>query len=293
MANKLTSNSIHETFELLSKTSIDPLLLQFLTSIKNELEDKDKKINELECEVKYLSKKVNEIERYSSKDCIIIKNLPNKGNLLQDILYFFNDVMGVEVYAQDLKAFHPLGKPGEGKTPNVIVKFIYFGLKDRIWARKYMLKNTKKPHNGYPIYLFERLTKSDADLLNYANNLGLKTTTYNSTPQLLVKTGSGVRFHNIVDVKDVDELFASGKAIPKKQSELATASRVKRVRELSTPKRDENLLNKLKSLRNNPDELKEFIDGLQDGSPPTSKLYDNDGSKIDTILNLNDKPVSK
>ena len=50
------------------------------------------------------------MERYSSKYCVILQNLPlSSGNLTQDVLAFFNDVMGVEVNSYDLKACYPLG----------------------------------------------------------------------------------------------------------------------------------------------------------------------------------------
>ena len=49
---------------------------------------------------------------------------------------FFNVVMGVEVNSYDLKACHPLGPVSQNQKCGVIVKFVYFDIKNRIMAGK-------------------------------------------------------------------------------------------------------------------------------------------------------------
>ena len=78
-----------------------------------------------------------------------------------------------------------------------------------------------------PIFIRERLTKADSDLLDCATGLGYKTTSYNSVPQNLIKTENDGRTHKIVNTCDVDEIFASGKATkvsnkPEKRNVLKT-----------------------------------------------------------------------
>ena len=58
------------------ESSIDPKLFEFLSELVTNLKEKDQFITTLKQEVWCLNKKVNELERYSSKDCIIIQNLP-------------------------------------------------------------------------------------------------------------------------------------------------------------------------------------------------------------------------
>ena len=53
--------------------------------------------------------------------------------------------------------------------------------------------------------MYERLTKQDGDLLDYARGLGMRTTSKNSQPQVLIKTKNGVRPHNLLNEKDADE----------------------------------------------------------------------------------------
>ena len=58
------------------ESSLDPKLFEFLSELVSNINEKDQVITTLQKEVCYLNKKVNELERYSSKDCIIIQNLP-------------------------------------------------------------------------------------------------------------------------------------------------------------------------------------------------------------------------
>ena len=89
-------------------------------------------IDGLQNRVHFLENKVNEMERYSSKDCVILQNLPlRSGNLTQDVLAFFDEVMGVEVNSYNLKAYHPLGRVSQNQKFVVIMKFVYFDIKKK------------------------------------------------------------------------------------------------------------------------------------------------------------------
>ena len=58
-----------------------------------------------------------------------------------------------KVRAEDIKAIHFLGKPGESA---IIVKFLYFAKKNFIWRQR-VLKDYKNPANNKPYFLAERL----------------------------------------------------------------------------------------------------------------------------------------
>ena len=58
------------------ESSLDPKIFEFLSELVSNIKEKDHVITTLQKEVCYLNKKVNELERYSSKDCIIIQKLP-------------------------------------------------------------------------------------------------------------------------------------------------------------------------------------------------------------------------
>ena len=158
--------------------------------------------------------KVNDIERYSSKNYIIINNLPlvHGTDYWEDVLTFFANYLNIKVERDSIVACHPLGPiHNPSQPPAFIVKFVYFDVKDRICGRKHFLRNQLNPTNAKPIFLNERLTKRDADLKDYLKGLGLKTSTYKCAPQVFIeKHGSKPKPHNIVDMEDVDSLLAQG-----------------------------------------------------------------------------------
>ena len=48
-----------------------------------------------------------------------------------------------------------------------------------------------EPDLKKPVLMNERLTKQDSDLFDYARGLGMRTTSKNSQPQVLIKTKDG------------------------------------------------------------------------------------------------------
>ena len=91
--------------------------------------------------------------------------------------------MGVEVNSYNLRACHPLGPVGQNQCV-VIVKFVHFDMKNGIFGRKKLLKDFLHPVNKQPVYITERLTQRDSDLLGYSRGLGMNTVIYNCAPQL-------------------------------------------------------------------------------------------------------------
>ena len=85
-------------YERKDTENIDPKLKDLLQGLIENVNTKDDIIDGLQNRVHFLENKVNEMERYSSKDCVILQNLPlSSGYFTQDVLAFLNDVMGVEV----------------------------------------------------------------------------------------------------------------------------------------------------------------------------------------------------
>ena len=173
--------------------------------------------------MQFIENKVNEMERYSSKDCVILQNLPfNSGNFTQNVLAFFNEVMGVEVNSYDLKACHPLSPARQNQKCVVIEKFVYFDIKNRIYGRKKLLKDFLHPVNKQPVYKAERLTQRDSELLDYSRGLRIYTVTYNCAPQVfLSKADGGFQRHNLVDIKDADQIFKNKNPMMARQANNA------------------------------------------------------------------------
>ena len=119
----------------------------------------------------YLRSKINEVERCSSKDTLIFRNLQfvSNVNVTTDEVNFINEVFHVDYCEADLVAFHELGKLGDPREPPAIIaKFIYFNQKSCIWGRKKLLGEYKNQLNNRSVFIYGRLIKTDKGLLDYA-----------------------------------------------------------------------------------------------------------------------------
>ena len=194
---------------ILGSQHLEDNVKQVLAQLVRDNDVKTQQIAKLESDVRHLNIKVNELERYQSKDCLIFRNLPigSNGSILEDTLAFIRDIMYVDIQACDLKACHALGPVVTDKPPAIIAKFVYFDQKERIWSRKRFLKNFVNPNNNSPVYIHERLSKSDKALKELAETNGMYVTTNNSAPVLHIQQDNGtVRPHVINSEQDVMEL---------------------------------------------------------------------------------------
>ena len=128
--------SREETLNLVEDKHCRNLLAELFRS----LELKTNKIRCLEDKVEVLETQVAEQEKYSSKDCIIIENMPiHRSNdpLSHQVCPFLQTHMDHQTTPASFKACHFLGKwKNDRFPPAIIVKFIYFGEKDSIYSRK-------------------------------------------------------------------------------------------------------------------------------------------------------------
>ena len=136
------------------------------------------------------------------------------------------------------------------------------------------------------------------------HRLGQKTATNNCVSQILIKTQTGIRKHNVVDAPDADEILESGKAALMKESKKLPASTHSYSNDTTkTPNAIENrpdsakltfdvgVTTQLKMLRDqsDPGKLKQYIDMLVGDSPPTktsNKGQENETSSSGTPLTM-------
>ena len=110
------------------------LLTKDLLSKTETIKKQKAQISELRNEVTDLKERISEQEKCSSKDTIIINNLPllQDADLVSSVLYFFKTFMDIQLLQEDLKACHVLGKCSDiNKPPPVVVNFVYFHQKKR------------------------------------------------------------------------------------------------------------------------------------------------------------------
>ena len=104
---------LHES-EGLDETSKE--ILKFLIT---ENAARNERIAQLESEVTQIKIKVNQPERYQSKDCLIFRNLPfsTSGTYLSDVICLIQNVLNVNIEPSDIKACHPLGRGSPFNPP--------------------------------------------------------------------------------------------------------------------------------------------------------------------------------
>ena len=83
--------------------------------------------------VEDLEKRVQEQDRYSSKDSLIFYKVAIVKNvgLEEGMCPFLFDYLNIRAYTEDFKACHPLGKPKGIYPAPIRIKFVYFKMKNR------------------------------------------------------------------------------------------------------------------------------------------------------------------
>ena len=172
-----------------SNDTLDKNIKEVLLHLNQESDTKNQQMAVLEAKLRNLNIKVNELQRYQSKDCLVFRNVPIGGNgsLIEDVVAIIRDFMMVDICAADMKACHALGPVSFQRPSSIIVKFISCDQKERIWSRKRFLKHHLNPNNQQPVFIHERLSKYDRDLKEYAETQGLLGTTNKSAPILHIQ----------------------------------------------------------------------------------------------------------
>ena len=264
--------------ELLKQVE-DPATKELMKRLLEKLDERDDRIKHLENEMTDLSKRVNQLERYSSKDCVVITNFPIQAqeSLVSDVISFFAKYLRVTISPHAIKACHFLGKlMGVAKPPPVIVKFVYFHDKDAVYAARKMLKGQKNPVNGKSIFIYERLPKHDLEIKQLADSKDMIVSTHNCQVAVLTKGVDGsTRYYNVNT---------------KAQVENAEAWAIKRTareppRPFFTPKQQHGtevhkILKRLREKETDPALISEINDVIEKVSPLAKKavLFPGDGS---------------
>lgn len=203
----LTTTEMQTLLEQASSES--PSTGKLLKYLCDQLDEKEGRVVMLENRVFDLEMRMTEVERYSSKDCVIIENLPYDLNvdLAMQATDFLNTKLKMQLSPQGLKACHFLSNPTiPGKPAAVILKFIYFSDKDLVWRKKKLLSGMVNKSNNKPVWIHERLPKVDREVQKHANDHNLVTITENCAVKILVPDSSGEnRSIEVRSKKEVDD----------------------------------------------------------------------------------------
>ena len=139
--------------------------------------------------------------------------------MFSDVINFFKTSLQTEVSLSDNVACNFLGKfelPFRSNCEICALLEKRSGMGTKKWLREYLKTVNKKP-----VFLYERLTKQDGDLLNYASGLGMRTTSKNSKfingkySKSLIQSFKEFcsinikRFSSHIDVEKLNEFFVN------------------------------------------------------------------------------------
>ena len=135
-------------------------LKQILTELVTNLRKKDEQITYPENKVAGLESRVDECETYSSKQYLIMENLPITNDINGNVPHFSHQVcdflkqhVNYETHPSNYRACHPL-KPwkNEAYSPATFVKVMYVSEKNEIYGQKSWLARSLNPNNGEPMF---------------------------------------------------------------------------------------------------------------------------------------------
>ena len=107
---------------------------------KDDLAAKDKEIQELKQTISELDRKIDDLEQHGRRDSLRISGIPeNEEHDDTDaaILQICEAIkVDPPVQRTDIAVSHRLGRPTEGKTRQVIVKFATRNVRERVYSAK-------------------------------------------------------------------------------------------------------------------------------------------------------------
>ena len=245
--------NIETALNSIENTNLKSVILHLL----DNLAKKDEKIIHLSNRITDLEGRVTELEKYSSKDCIIFNNLPIQKSsipLQQQVCQFLKDYLNFNTSPESFKACHVLGPWNNDRfPPSVIVKFVYFAEKNEIYGRKSWLANKQNHLNGKTIYMNERLPPNQLAIKKYADEKGLVTTSLNCNIKVFTKNGDKFQPVIVNSLRAVDDIQPTAvRRATNKQTQPKPSYG-------GTPKPDSQLAQNGKRMRSSPGENNNVI----------------------------------
>ena len=162
---------------------------------------------ELKSRVTKLEQAVDEAEQYSRRNCIRISKIPERPDEDTDELVMsLAQSLNVRMSPSDIDRSHRIGRPGSKPHRDIIVKFVSYRARERLFINRKQLKDTE--FSG--VYLNEDLTRLRSKLLFEARKqvkaakqklLGA----WSSNGKLLVKDLTG-SIHKLSSVADLNSI---------------------------------------------------------------------------------------
>lgn len=141
--------------------------------------ERNAEIVELKQELKDTKRQLNEIEQYSRRNCINISGIPEKkGEDTDKMVLEVCRIAGAKVEECDIDLSHRIGKPTEGKTRRIIVRFAKVSKRNDMYAARRKLREARATPGGVitepalkNIFISENLTRENEYLMFKARRL--------------------------------------------------------------------------------------------------------------------------
>lgn len=111
-----------------------------ITKLQESLDERDKRIGKLECQ---LTKKTDELEQYQRRQCLRIFGVKEEvGEDTDKIAIDVAEKIGVKLELADIDRSHRVGIRREDKARPVIIKFTSYRKRSEVFRNKRLLKQT-------------------------------------------------------------------------------------------------------------------------------------------------------
>ena len=169
LAHSIQDHQIKDKKQLIDLTESVFFLSDKFKEYEEDRAMKDKIIEDLKSEVDSLSTKIekpekirDQQEQYSRMNCLRVHGIAEEKEKITDevIINTLHEKLDQDITLRDLERTHQIGEPKKtrGKTPPIIVKFVQYNDRNRVFRNKNKLK-------GQKISITESLTKIRIDKL--------------------------------------------------------------------------------------------------------------------------------
>ncbi len=140
------------------------------SAVKNLLSDVDMLKKQMKAKddlIMTLNKRVEHLEAYSRRNAIRITNIPTaetRGNDPDWMVNFASKHMGVNLNIHEIGRMHRTGPLTPGKPRDILVKFIGYYSRAKIFSKKTFLTSHDNPERRPGVYINEHLTQQRANL---------------------------------------------------------------------------------------------------------------------------------
>ena len=132
--------------EFLKDEGIQSLLReQAKMAVAEAVAAKDNEIAELKEQLRRTNEQLNDLEQYSRRLCMNISGIPETaGESTDRIVTDLASLAGVNITPADIDRSHRIGKPGDGKSRPIIVRFTNFPKRQEFYDARRQLRTPRR-----------------------------------------------------------------------------------------------------------------------------------------------------